>query len=218
MTTLTTDQGIILPSAGDNANGPTAFAAAISTPAASSIESRLVKRYLSAADRTSRNATPQTGELSFRADGPIYEWYNGTAWIDLQKGYVSDSTRVVNSAGFTTTETVTDSITFTAVAGLRYKLTFTGWVQSTIANDLVQVRFRYQAGAALTAAGTQFASQQPNCDIAGRGTEIVIIKPITGIAAGQTTIGVTMVRSAGTGTISSAGSAAQESYLLLEVD
>lgn len=217
MPTLTTDQSLIIPAAGDNANGPTAFSSLVQTPASSSMESRLVKRYLSAADRTSRNPTPQTGELSFRADGPNYEWFNGTTWIDLQKGYVNDNTRVVNSAGFTTTETVTDSLTFTAIAGVRYKLTFTGWAQSTIANDLVQVRFRYQAGAVLTAAGTQFASQQPNCDIANRGTEVVMIKPVTGIAAGQTTIGVTMVRSSGTGTISSAGSAVQESYLLLEI-
>lgn len=83
MTTLSTDQGLILPAASDADNVPTSFADFSGGLSDDGVESRLVKRYLSAADRTVRNPAPNTGEISFRADGPIYEWYTGSAWETL---------------------------------------------------------------------------------------------------------------------------------------
>lgn len=83
MTSLTTDQGLILPVASDGDNVPTAFTDFTGGLSDDGVESRLVKRYLSAADRTVRNPSPNTGEISFRADGPIYEWYTGSAWETL---------------------------------------------------------------------------------------------------------------------------------------
>jgi hypothetical protein len=75
VTTLSTDQGLVLPTPPDGDNVPLSFAGYNT-----GVESRLVKRYLSAADRTARNPTPATGELSFRADQQAYEWYTGSAW------------------------------------------------------------------------------------------------------------------------------------------
>lgn len=217
MTTLTTDQGLILPTAGDSANVPTTINALIQSPASSSVESRLVKRYLSAADRTSRNPTPQTGELSFRADGPAYEWYNGSAWTDLQKGYVSESVRQVGSGTFTTTETILDTITFTAIAGLRYKLTWIGNGQDTVVEN-VEFRMRYLAGPTLTTAGTLFYNGTFAVQIAGKSVSLAYVKTVNGIAAGQTTIGVSMVRaSGGSGTVQSFASASSQAVLLLEI-
>lgn len=217
MTTLSTDQGLVLQVAGDPGNLPSAMNSLVVSPASSSMESRLVKRYLSAVDRTTRNPTPQTGELSFRADGPNYEWYNGTAWVDIQKGFVAENVRSVGSGTFTTLETIIDTITFTAIAGVRYKLTWIGNGQSS-ATDLLEVRMRYQAGPALTTAGTLFYNGTFAVQIAGKSVSLAYTKTVTGIAAGQTTIGVGMFRSAGgTGTVQSFASATSQAVLLLEI-
>ena len=86
MTTLTTDQQILLPVGTDLNDVVTHLTATVNNGSGSGIESRLVKRYLSAADRSARNPTPATGEFSIRADQnpPTYEYFNGTNWL-LQK-------------------------------------------------------------------------------------------------------------------------------------
>lgn len=89
MSIVTTDQGLTIPVLADNANVPTTVGAlmgANSTTGASSstgLESRLVKRYASTADRTARNPSPATGELSWRTDLSGYEYYTGAVWLSL---------------------------------------------------------------------------------------------------------------------------------------
>jgi len=215
---LTTNQGLILPDDADNANVPLTFTDFVTT-AGSGMENRLVQRYLSSVDRTARNAAPNEGELSYLSDSDVYEWYNGTAWVPLSKGYVGESARIVNSAGFTNaTEIITDSITFTSLGPtIRYKLSFYGNCQSTVGNDAVSIRFRYQAGAALTIAGTQFDISELTMPTIVRSFPLVRSRTVTGIAAGQTTIGVGMIRVLGTGTLTSTGAAGQVNYSLLEI-
>lgn len=215
---VTTNQGLILPDGTDNANVPLTFTDFVTT-AGSGMENRLVQRYLSSADRLARNAAPNEGELSWLNDTDRYEYYTGAVWAPLNKGFVADATRVSSSAGFTTTETVTDSLSFTSAGpAVLYKLSFFGFVQSTVANDLAQVRFRWQTGGTLTTGGTQFSTVTINCDVAGRGALVSFYKVVTGITAGTASIGVTMVRNTGTGTLSSVGNANQENYVLLEID
>jgi hypothetical protein len=215
---LTTNQGLILPDGTDNANVPLTFTDFVTT-AGSGMENRLVQRYLSAADRTARNGAPNEGELSYLSDSDAYFFYNGTTWIPLAKGFVADTTRTSSSAGFTNVEIVTDSLTFTSNGpAVIYKLSYFGVVQSTVANDLAQPRFRWQTGGTLTTAGTQFSTVTVNCDVAGRGALFSFFKTVTGIPAGTASIGVTMVRNSGTGTLTSVGSANNECYLLLEID
>lgn len=130
-------------------------------------------------------------------------------------GYVSDGVRTAAVGGITTTETVVQSLTFTANPAVRYKFTTEQSYQSTVANDLVQARIRIEAGPTLTTAGTQLRSQLPNCDVAGRGQTLPMTATVTGLT-GQYTVGVTMVRNSGTGTVSSFGAAAQENTILIE--
>lgn len=213
---VTTNQGLILPDGTDNANVPLTFTDFVTT-AGSGMENRLVQRYLSAADRTARNAAPNQGELSYLVSTLGYETFNGTIWISLTKGFVADSTRVSSSAGFTGVEIITDQLSFTSAGpGVIYKLTFFGFVQSTVANDLAQVRMRWQTGGTLTTGGTQFATVTINCDVAGRGALVTFVKTVTGITAGTASIGIGMVRNAGTGTLTSVANANQECYILLE--
>lgn len=212
MPTPTTDQGLILPLATDADNVPLSMTA-YNGP--NSVESRLVKRYLSVADRTARNPAPTEGELSYLLDINRYEYYTGAAWLPLVTGaFVGETTRIVSSAGFTTTETVLDTVTFVAETATRYEVKSVLSMQSTVAADTVQIRFRWQAGAVLTTAGTEFGSVLPNMDIAGRGGLQTIIRTITGLS-GQVTVGTTAVRDGGTGTISSFGTAKMVNYIVV---
>jgi hypothetical protein len=115
-------------------------------------------------------------------------------------GYVADVVRTT-SASTTTTEIVVDTVTFTAYSGRRYKLSYTCNYNSSVANDLVQFRFRYQSGSSLSTGGTQFYTTSPNADIANRPEPICMVCDVSGIPAGQTTIGVTLQRALGSGTI-----------------
>lgn len=75
---VTTNQALILPDGTDSANVPLSF-----TDYNSNLENRLVQRYLSAADRTARNAAPNEGELSYLTDVNLLQKYNGATWESI---------------------------------------------------------------------------------------------------------------------------------------
>lgn len=138
-------------------------------------------------------------------------------YADNNTTFVDEITRTATVGTFTTTETLLDQITFTAVDDARYKLTWVGHVQSGVVGDIVQLRCRWENAATLTSTGTLFSSHQVNIDIAGRAMNETLIKTVTGISAGETAIGVLAVRSSGSGAISSNGSANNEVSMLLEL-
>ena len=217
--TITTNQGLIVADATDVNDVPASFTELLSggvTPSAG-LENRLVQRYSSSTDRTTRNPTPNEGELSYLTSTDVYQWYNGTTWVDLAKGYVSETTRTSNTASFTTTEIISDQLSFTAIAGLRYKLSWGGSMQSSVTTDLGRFFFRWQAGGTLTTAGTAFFTDGITFPQANRGTSVFRSKTITGITAGTASIGVGMVRDSGSGNLLGAASATQQVVLLLEI-
>ena len=199
---LTTNQGLILPDGTDNANVPLTFTDFVTT-AGSGVENRLVQRYLSIADRTARNPAPNEGEISYLNDLNVYQTYTGVTWANLVKGYVGDLLRTVDSVVVTTTETVIDFVTFTAVAGARYKLSWQGNIRASLVGDIGRILFRWQAGAVLTTAGANFNSVlfPVATSLAGAGQQFAPFASVTGIPAGTTSIGVSMVRSSGSGTL-----------------
>jgi hypothetical protein len=122
LTTTTTDQGLILAAASDNDNVPQSFSdynGASGTGVG--VESRLVKRYTSTADRTTRNTSPATGELSFRSDISGYEYWAGSAWVPWPERYsaVKPSSTARTS---TTTRTADPHLTLTLRANVSYTL------------------------------------------------------------------------------------------------
>src|SRR5262249_15891805 len=78
MPTITTAQGLTLPATTAADNVPVSFAAYNT-----GVESRLVLRYLSIADRTARHGAPTEGELSYLIDLNRYDTYTGTAWVPI---------------------------------------------------------------------------------------------------------------------------------------
>ena len=214
---MTTNQQLILPDGTDNANVPLTFTDFVTT-AGNGMENRLVQRYLSTADRTARNAAPNEGELSYLSDLDAYFTYNGSAWVPVVKGFVNDLTRTANSASVTTTETVIDFLTFTALAGARYKLTWNGNLRSSIVNDTGRAIFRWQTGGTLTTAGTLFYTTQwiASFAVANQAGNYNFVKTVTGIPAGTTSIGISIIRDTGSGNLSSLGNANWQTYMLLE--
>jgi hypothetical protein len=194
---------------------PLAFTDFVTT-AGSGVENRLVQRFLSIADRTTRNPAPNEGELSWLLDLNVYQYYDGATWQNLSKGYVADATRTASVSPITTTEIITDQLTFTAVAGVRYKLTFNSSMQSTNTADIGSYRLRWQAGGVLTNAGTQFDIDAMTFPITNKML-ICRVATVTGITAGTASIGVGMIRASGAGTITAGASATQLSTLILEI-
>lgn len=119
---LTADQGLIIPNSSDNDNVPLSV-----SDYNTGVESRLVKRYASVADRTARNATPTEGELSYLLDLNRFDFYSGAAWTTLQSSLVAQPITVTVK---TATESVVSSTTmqndndffFSAAASSTYKV------------------------------------------------------------------------------------------------
>lgn len=131
------------------------------------------------------------------------------------KGYVDDDLRNTASGTFTTVETVLQSMTVTAVAGIRYKISAVQSIQSTVNGDSVVMRLRWQTGATLTSGGSLIVAEIAPCNTAGLGFLTTMFGTFIP-GAGQITVGVTAVRNLGTGTLSSFGGTNQTNILLLE--
>lgn len=76
MSTVTANQGIVIPVGGDPANNPSAFTSMIG-----GVESRLVLRYTNLADRTARNLAPVEGQLTDLAAENRMDAYDGSTYI-----------------------------------------------------------------------------------------------------------------------------------------
>lgn len=113
MTNVSADQGLVLQLGTDPANEPSA-----QTAYNAGAESRLVKRYTSIADRTTRNAAPNEGEFSHLADVDRLEVYDGANWMSAYTRSVWASPRIAVGAGqvLTQSNTTLQNVTALVVA------------------------------------------------------------------------------------------------------
>lgn len=129
--------------------------------------------------------------------------------------YIDDNIKVANTTSASTTEVVIDSMTWTAVANEKVLLHFDAAYQGSIVGDILELRMRYKAGASVDATGTSFGILRVRVEVANSPVPVDMARVATGIAAGQTTIGVLMNRASGTGTITVNGSATSETAMNL---
>lgn len=155
---LTTDQGLILPDGPDNANVPLTFTDFVTT-AGSGIENRLVKRYLSVADRTARNPAPNEGELSYLNDLNRYETFepSSASWIPLYS----------NAVAFDATSFTTTSAAFTTVGGA-----LVGGTVVVPASGMIEVVFRGDLDHSSATGQTHIAPQLNAGAVVGAGATI----------------------------------------------
>lgn len=79
MPDITPNQGLTLPNATDNANGPLAF-----DDYNDDVENRLVQRYSSLTDRSVRNPTPAIGELAYIQSIDEYQRFQTPSWKSVR--------------------------------------------------------------------------------------------------------------------------------------
>lgn len=180
-----------------------------------------VMRFASATERdtvfTTLAISPPTGSVCYLADVARHFYYTGAAWTAAVKGQVLEQTRVTSSGSITTTETVVDSFTFTAVAGCNYRVSYESSGQSSVVNDLIKVQMRYKAGSTPDITGTIFTSKILNADIAGKGALFSITKALPVLTPGPYVVVATMLRNSGSGNVVSFGSAEQEDVIRLDI-
>ena len=128
---------------------------------------------------------------------------------------VQSKLKVANTTANSTTEVFIDSITFTAVTGETYLLMIDGNYQGTTVADILEHRFRWAAGASVTAAGTLFGSKRTRIEVANSSTPFSMHRTVTGVTAGQATIGVSINRQSGAGTVQVDGAATNEFVMTL---
>jgi len=171
------------------------------------VRNQVVTPFASAATRTAAIPAPITGMLTHRADGPVFEGYDGTNWTQPASLKIGGMAPRTADVSVTTPETIADTFTVTLLAGRRYEIVWTGVTYSTSAGDSYAVRLRYAAGATVTSAGTMIVERSLVCPTNNGATPTTITWEINGIAAGQTTFGCFLVRTFGGGTIRSSASA-----------
>lgn len=141
-------------------------------------------------------------------------------WSDIadlaRKGYVTHDERTSSVGTFTTTETLIQDVTWSGVAGQRYKITAEQSVQSSAAGDVAQARLRWAAGTSVTTSDTEVTSKYPTCNLANKGALFGVIGYVTPSTTGDTTVGVTLVRGIGTGNVQSYGAAQQVNTIHVE--
>jgi hypothetical protein len=154
--------------------------------------------------------------ISYRTDALIPEAYDGTSWAPVQDNFIANTTRTANSAGVTTVETLIDSVTFTAVAGRRYRVTWMTSLSNSAGSNNDEARLRYAAGASVSSAGTLIGGNFSVSPGANFGYPLTLSRTVSGIAAGQTTVGAFLIVSFGAGTLTSTAAANSATELWVE--
>jgi hypothetical protein len=130
--------------------------------------------------------------------------------IDTLEHYV-ETERTATSASFTA-ETVVDSVTATLVNGRRYRITWMGKIQSTVADGYARCRIREDS-----ILGTQRQSGQlPTNVAANQSFELAMTARYTATASGNKTFVFTAQRQAGTGNLSSFADPTAPTYFWVE--
>lgn len=126
---------------------------------------------------------------------------------------LATSIRIANSAGFTTTDTVTDSVTAPLVTGRLYLVKAYLLLRSTVANDTIVSRIREDA-----LAGAQLLSARFTIHTTGSATNHVGILEVhyTAVATADKTFVSTSIRGSGTGTITAVAAASDPAYMSVD--
>jgi hypothetical protein len=105
MSTVTPDQGIVIPISGDAANNPTAFVDMIA-----GVESRLVLRYTDLANRTALHTAPVEGQVTDLAAENRMDAYDGASYISLAtRGLYARRMRTTDAAAIVNNTLVSDA-------------------------------------------------------------------------------------------------------------
>ncbi len=137
----------------------------------------------------------------------------GTSSMLGAKARAVSSTGVNGIAG---TETMFQTVTFTASAGRRYRVLLDYQLVYTDASYFV-LRGRWAAGGSVTSSGTQFYYRFVSAGSPGNweGSRTVIAE-VTGLPAGSVTLGFSLIRSTGSGTVDARADASDQRRMYID--
>jgi hypothetical protein len=132
--------------------------------------------------------------------------------------YVTESTDITSANTATTTETVATSVTWTAFAGVRYKVTLRMATESSSAGDAITVRMRWQNSGSPGTGGTEFAKINAYAEAANHSDGRTNLHgTFNSQTAGALTVSATIVRGpAAAGTVK-CNCVASAAYFLVEI-
>lgn len=81
----TTPNSVYYPVLSDAPNGPSQM-----QQLAQSIDHKIIGNFASAAARTAALTAPNTGDLTYRVDGDVFEYWNGAAWVLQNSPYYEE--------------------------------------------------------------------------------------------------------------------------------
>lgn len=139
--------------------------------------------------------------------------------VSLAKmGYVTDATDTTSNVGTTTTEVVSSSVQFTAEAGRRYEVGYSGVAESTVAGDAATVKLRWKFTNTADITGTIFATNNKTFSAASKGDAFTLFGQFVAASSGTHTVVATIVRIIGTGTVKQNGSSGGQALYFLVKD
>jgi hypothetical protein len=125
---------------------------------------------------------------------------------------IGTTTRTSDSSGFTTTETLIDTVTVSVVSGRTYRVTWHSSLSSTVAGDDVLARIREDSGTS----GTQLSYVQVDSTSTSNRWPADVETEFTASSTGSKTFSGTMQRTAGSGTITVKSAATSPTYLYVD--
>jgi len=206
MPTTTSNQGLTIP-VGSDVNGVPAAFVAYNT----GVESRLVQRFLSGADRTVRNPTPVAGELSYLASTDTFERYNGLTWTPIPGQVISRGSRSTNSSTTTTVEIPVLRVDgIPVISGRAYVIRVNNFgLNTTVNGDAVIARLRYSNAGLATVASTELTALRINIASTAAAPILPINANWWAVATETLSILLTVQRAGGTGNVSLSPTAGQ---------
>lgn len=177
MPTNTTNQQIRIPVPGDLNDVPADMAAMLSgggTPA-NGLEGRLVQRFQSIVDRTTRNPSPIEGELSYLADLNRYETYTGSAWLPLvgTTAFAADTTVItlISSTSYILSAPLT-GVTITVPPSGQVRVDWSGGLDNGLAANITFLAPQLNNGSTV-GAGATITAATDDISIRNHGSNIV---------------------------------------------
>lgn len=125
---------------------------------------------------------------------------------------IATNVRTSDSSGFTTSETVIDTVTASVVNGRTYRISWHSAASSSVAGDDLLGRIREGS----TTAGTQLDYVQVDITATANRWPIDLEVEWTASATGSQTFAATAVRQAGTGTITVKSAATSPTYMYVD--
>lgn len=127
----------------------------------------------------------------------------------IPRGVMGYTAKTTEQTGITTVVDITGlSVTFTAVAGRRYRVTLQALVFSSVANDIVQIQIRDGSGTVLNLSQVLAPSTTFGVSAA--------CQFVTNGWSGSTTVKAAALRNSGTGSVTFDAGATYPAYILVE--